>query len=59
MVGQIWDTAGLEKSDSMVNIFYRGTDGCMLICDVTSRKSVDSLETWRDKFRGGLQKFSF
>lgn len=47
---QIWDTAGQERFQSLGTMFYRGTDLCILVCDVTDYKSFDNLESWCDEF---------
>ncbi|KAH7816808.1 Rab7a1 [Monocercomonoides exilis] len=47
---QIWDTAGLERFQSLGVAFYRGADACVLVFDVTGAKSFDNLEGWKDEF---------
>lgn len=47
---QIWDTAGQERFQSLGVAFYRGADSCVLVFDVTSSKSFDNIESWRDEF---------
>lgn len=47
---QIWDTAGLERFQSLGVAFYRGADCCVLVYDVSSPNSFKSLDTWRDEF---------
>lgn len=47
---QIWDTAGQERFQSLGVAFYRGADCCVLVYDVNSTKSFESLENWRDEF---------
>ncbi|KAK2076453.1 hypothetical protein QBZ16_000978 [Prototheca wickerhamii] len=46
----IWDTAGQERFQSLGVAFYRGADCCVLVYDVTSSKSFEDLENWRDEF---------
>jgi Ras-related protein Rab-7A len=36
-----WDTAGQEKFDSLGVAFFRGCNACVLVYDVTNRKSFD------------------
>merc|ERR1719240_1600785 len=43
---QVWDTAGQEKFRSITVHHYRATDGALLVCDVTSRRSFDSVAKW-------------
>ena len=44
---QMWDTAGQERFQSLCKAFYRGTDCCVLVYDVTSQRTYDSLERWQ------------
>ncbi|KAJ7861412.1 ras-domain-containing protein [Mycena olivaceomarginata] len=43
---QCWDTAGTESFRSITRSYYRGAAGCLLVYDVTSRRSFDSVRTW-------------
>merc|ERR1712196_590972 len=47
---QIWDTAGQERFQSLGVAFYRGAYACILVFDLTSKKSFDNLGTWREEF---------
>lgn len=47
---KIWDTAGQERFQSLGGAFYRGADCCVLVYDITSAKSFESLESWREEF---------
>lgn len=47
---QCWDTAGQERFQSLGVAFYRGSDCCILVFDVTSQKSFDNLSFWIDEF---------
>ncbi|KAH3669419.1 hypothetical protein OGAPHI_001540 [Ogataea philodendri] len=47
---QIWDTAGQERFQSLGVAFYRGSDCCVLVYDVTNTKSFENLQSWRDEF---------
>ncbi|EMG46697.1 ypt71 Ypt/Rab-type GTPase ypt71 [Candida maltosa Xu316] len=47
---QIWDTAGQERFNSISQAFYRGTDVCVLVYDVTNYESVLSLRDWFNRF---------
>jgi Ras-related protein Rab-7A len=40
---QIWDTAGMERFQSLGTAFYRGADACALVYDVTHEKSFQQL----------------
>jgi Ras-related protein Rab-7A len=46
----IWDTAGQERFQSLGKAFYRGSDACILVYDVTDRSSFDELKKWKEEF---------
>ena len=46
----IWDTAGQEKFRTLLNIFYAGSDGCLIVFDLTDRASFERVVEWRDQF---------
>ena len=47
---QVWDTAGQEKFQSLGGAFYRGSDCCALVFDLTSYDSFQSLASWKQGF---------
>lgn len=47
---QIWDTAGQERFQSLCTSFYRGSDVCVLVFDISVAESYDNLEKWRQAF---------
>ena len=47
---QVWDTAGQERFQSLSNTFYRGTDCCVIVFDLTNMKSYERITTWRNNF---------
>jgi len=47
---QIWDTAGQDRFQTLGAAFYRGTDCCVLVYDITDQKTFDDLEEWRKEF---------
>jgi len=44
---QLWDTAGQEKFQSLGYAFYRGADCCVLVYDITNRKTFENLTKWK------------
>ncbi len=46
----MWDTAGQERFQSLGVAFYRGSDACVLVYDVTDSKSFEALDGWKDEF---------
>jgi len=43
---QIWDTAGQDKFRSITKNYYRGSDGIMLIYDITNQSSFVNIKNW-------------
>jgi Ras-related protein Rab-7A len=48
---QIWDTAGQERFRSLGSSFYRGTEICVFVYDLTHEASFHSVEGWYQLFR--------
>ena len=46
----MWDTAGQEQFQSLCRAFYRGTDCCIIVYDVTDPKGFESLSKWQERF---------
>jgi len=47
---QVWDTAGQERFYGLGTSFYRGTDCCLIVFDVSCKPSFEHLEQWRNEF---------
>ena len=47
---QLWDTAGTERFLSIASGFYRNSQICVLVFDLTNPTSFDNLEKWRQEF---------
>ncbi|BGP16364.1 hypothetical protein JCM10213v2_004366, partial [Rhodosporidiobolus nylandii] len=43
---QCWDSAGQERFRSVTRNYYRGACGAVLVYDITSRRSFESLQSW-------------
>lgn len=41
---QIWDTAGQERFRSISHAYYRNSNGCVAVYDITSRSSFELIE---------------
>ena len=47
---QLWDTAGAEKFNSVGQSFYRNSELCILVFDITNAESFKNIESWRKEF---------
>ena len=47
---QIWDTAGSEKFFSIGASFYKGSDCCVIVYDVTNPDSLQHATKWYQEF---------
>jgi len=47
---QIWDTAGQERFRSLGSGYFRGSECCVLVYDITEPASFEALDGWRDQF---------
>ena len=43
---QLWDTAGQDRYRRIVNSYYRGASGVIIVYDITSRDSFNQVEFW-------------
>jgi small GTP-binding protein len=44
---KLWDTAGQEQYHSLVPMFCRNTEACILVADVTREGTVNNLARWQ------------
>jgi len=42
----IWDTAGQERFFSIINTYYKGAKGALLVYDITRKNTFDNIEKW-------------
>ena len=47
---QIWGTKGQERFRSLGSTYYRGTDCCVFVYDVTRPTSFKNVEMWQRSF---------
>ena len=48
---EIWDTAGQERYKSMTAAYYKGAMGALIVYDVTSESSFESVERWLSEIK--------
>lgn len=47
----VWDTAGQEQFRALTTAYYRGAVGALIVYDITSASSFESLNHWIDEVR--------
>ena len=53
---QIWDTAGQEQFRSITRSYYNNSVCCVLVYDITQRKSFNDLIKWLDEINSNCPK---
>ncbi|XP_032067349.1 ras-related protein Rab-37 isoform X1 [Thamnophis elegans] len=53
---QIWDTAGQERFRSVTHAYYRDAQALLLLYDITSKVSFDSIRAWLTEIHDYAQK---
>jgi Ras-related protein Rab-7A len=56
VVAALWDTAGQERFQSLGTAYLRGSDGCVVVFDVTNQDSFEHLSSWMEEFEGQCGK---
>ncbi|KAB5592118.1 Ras-related protein Rab-11A [Ceratobasidium theobromae] len=51
---ELWDTAGTERYRSLLNNYYRGTDGVILVYSVANRDTFNQCRGWLAELRRNL-----
>lgn len=50
----IYDTAGQERYRTIIKSYYRNAHGIILVFDITSRESFESLEFWSNEIKESI-----
>lgn len=53
---QIWDLAGQQKFSNIREAFYKGTDGVVLVFDVSNPSTADKVIDWVKEIRKSVQE---
>ncbi|EFC46263.1 ran family small GTPase, partial [Naegleria gruberi] len=51
---QIWDTAGQERYRNLTKSYYRGSDGIILVYDITQEKTFNNLSIWLNEVKKNI-----
>ena len=46
---QLWDTAGQERFRAMTGTYYKKARGALIVYDITSKESFDSVKKWLEE----------
>ena len=52
----LFDTAGQEKFRAIARNYYKGSDGILLLYDITDRVTFENIEMWIDNITDSLGK---
>ncbi|KAG2489601.1 hypothetical protein HYH03_011881 [Edaphochlamys debaryana] len=52
ITAQVWDTAGQERYRALVDTYYRGAVGALLVYDITNLATFENVERWLKEIRG-------
>ena len=53
----LYDTAGQEKFKAITKNYFKGSDGIILMYDITKRESFDQLSFWIDSIKDYIDNF--
>ena len=53
---KIWDTAGQERYRNITNQIYKGSDGIVLVFDVTNEDSFNQISEWMKQITENVSK---
>ena len=51
---KVWDTAGLERFNTLSAMYYRNADGIVLAYDVTSEFTYEKMSIWMDSINENI-----
>ena len=52
---EIWDTAGQEKFRALARVFYNNASVCIMVYDITSKKSFEELKNfWAEDIKNNV-----
>ena len=56
---ELWDTAGQEKYRALAKVFYNNTSICIMVYDITSKKTFDELKNyWAENIKNNISENS-
>ncbi|MCY3410206.1 MAG: GTP-binding protein [Candidatus Heimdallarchaeota archaeon] len=55
----IWDTAGQERFRKVVETYYKGAKGCVLVYDITLKETFVELEYWKNTSHANVPDMNY
>ncbi|KAL7720406.1 Ras-protein Rab-11A [Entamoeba marina] len=53
----IWDTAGQERFRTITKMYYRNSDICVLVYDITNKQSFENIDRWYNESTNGIEEY--
>ena len=53
---QIWDTAGQERYRAITSSYFKGSNGCFIVYDITNEASFNNIENWYEQIQKETSK---
>ena len=53
---QIWDTAGQERYRAITSSYFKGSNGCFIVYDITNEASFNNVENWYEQIQKETSK---
>ena len=51
----VWDIAGQKAFKSVHQAYYRGSEGALVVCDITRRETLDNIREWVEELRATVK----
>jgi small GTP-binding protein len=50
----IWDLIGSRESTRLHEMYYKGAEGALVVCDISRLSTIENMTTWVGSFRGAM-----
>ncbi|KAL7718588.1 Ras-protein Rab-11A [Entamoeba marina] len=55
----IWNTAGQERFGAITKLYYRNSDVCVLMYDITNKQSFENIDRWYNESTNGIEEYEY
>ncbi|KAL7720417.1 Ras family protein [Entamoeba marina] len=55
----IWDTAGQDRFRLITKTYYRNSDICVLMYDITNKQSFENIDRWHSESINGIEEYEY